>query len=206
MSDREAQAVIVVDLQADFTEFRNGTLAVPGTGSDYVEQVVARTREFRGKGLPILATRDYHPPDHVSFFTLHPGKQPLDVIKIQDREQVLWPPHCIQGTPGAEILLPPDLITAVISTGNRAEFESYSGFRDDGGRDTGLKGLLQEYGTRSLIIYGLATDYCVSATVLHAREESFDVTLLLDLSRGITPESTRKAVEEMRAAGARIEE
>lgn len=206
MSDRGSEAVIVVDVQADFTEFRNGALAVPGTGSDYVEQVVARTREFREEGLPILATRDYHPPDHVSFFTRHPGKKPLDVIRIRDREQVLWPPHCVQGTPGAEILLPPEVITAVISTGNRAEFESYSGFRDDGGHDTGLKGLLREHGTRSLIIYGLATDYCVCATVLHALEENFDVTLLLDLSRGITPESTRKAIEEMRAAGAEMEE
>ncbi len=206
MSDRGTQAVIVVDVQADFTEHRNGALAVPGTGPDYLKQVVKRTREFKEKGLPILATRDYHPADHVSFFTSHPGKKPLDVIKIQDREQVLWPPHCVQGTPGAEILVPSDLITAVVSTGDRTEFESYSGFRDDGGRDTGLKRLLEEYGAKNLIIYGLATDYCVAATVLHALEEHFNVTLLLGLSRGITPEGTRKAVEEMKAAGATIEE
>jgi len=206
MSDIRTQAVIVVDVQADFTEHRNGALAVPGTGLDYLEQVVARTRKFKEEGLPILATRDYHPADHVSFFTSHPDKKPLDVIRIQDREQVLWPPHCVQGTPGAEILVPPDLITAVISTGNRTDFESYSGFRDDGGHDTGLKGLLEEFGAGSLIIYGLATDYCVCATVLHALEENFDVTFLLDLSRGITLEGTRTAIEEMKAAGAKIEE
>jgi nicotinamidase/pyrazinamidase len=206
MSDMGTQAVIVVDVQADFTEYRNGALAVPGTGPDYLKQVVDRTREFKGKGLPILATRDYHPADHVSFFTSHPGKKPLDVIRIEGREQVLWPPHCVQGTPGAEILVPSDLITGVVSTGDRTEFESYSGFRDDGGRDTGLKGLLEEYGARSLIIYGLATDYCVCATVLHALEESFDVRLLLSLSRGITPEGTRTAIEGMKAAGARMED
>jgi nicotinamidase/pyrazinamidase len=206
MSGRGTQTVIVVDVQADFTEFRKGALAVPGTGLDYLEQVEARTREFKDKGLPILATRDYHPADHVSFFTSHPGKKALDVIKIRDREQVLWPPHCVQGTPGAEILVPSELITAVISTGNRTEFESYSGFRDDGGHDTGLKGLLEEYGARNLIIFGLATDYCVCATVLHALEENFDVTFLRDLSRGITPEGTRSAIDEMKAAGAKIEE
>ncbi len=206
MSDRGTRAIIVVDVQADFTEYRNGALAVPGTGPDYLEQVEARTREFKEKGLPILATRDYHPADHVSFFTSHPGKKPLDVIKIRDREQVLWPPHCVQGTSGAEILVPSELITAVISTGNRTEFESYSGFRDDGGNDTGLKDLLEEYSARNLIIYGLATDYCVCATVLHALEENFDVTFLPDLSRGITPEGTRAAIDEMKAAGAKIEE
>ena len=73
MSDIRTQAVIVVDVQADFTQYRNGALAVPGTGPDYLEQVVARTREFKEEGLPILATRDYHPADHVSFFTSHPG-------------------------------------------------------------------------------------------------------------------------------------
>ena len=134
MTRRDVQAVIVVDVQADFTEYRNGALAVPDTGQDYVENTVEATRNFKNSGLPIFATRDYHPVDHVSFFTSHPGQKALDVIRIGDREQVLWPPHCVQETPGAEILIPPDLITAVISTGDRSEFESYSGFRDDGGR------------------------------------------------------------------------
>ena len=70
----------------------------------------------------------------------------------------------------------------------------------------GSKVSLKNIGARSLIIYGLATDYCVCATVLHALEENFDVTLLLGLSRGITPEGTRTAIEEMKAAGAKIEE
>ncbi len=204
MTRRDVQAVIVVDVQADFTEYRNGALAVPGTGQDYVENTVEATRDFKNSGLPIFATRDYHPVDHVSYFTSHPGQKSLDVIRIGDREQVLWPPHCVQGTPGAEILIPPDLITAVISTGDRSEFESYSGFRDDGGRDTGLKGHLEQIGAKDLIIFGLATDYCVKATVLHAIEEGYTVTLLASLSRGITPEGTKAAVEKMISAGAKI--
>jgi nicotinamidase/pyrazinamidase len=205
MDEGPTKAVIVVDVQADFTEYRDGALAVPDTGRDYVEAVTEATRNFKNSGLPIFATRDYHPADHVSFFTSHAGKKPFDVIRIGDREQVLWPPHCIQETPGAEILIPPDLITAVVSTGDRSEFESYSGFRDDGGRESGLKQLLQDVGAKELIVYGLATDYCVRATVLHALEEGFGVTLLAGLSRGITPEGTKEALEEIQTAGAKIE-
>ncbi len=107
-------------------------------------------------------------------------------------------------TPGAEILIPDDLITSVISTGAHSRFESYSGFRDDGGNDTGLQGELQRLGVKDLIIYGLATDYCVKATVLHALELNYRVKLLLDLSRGVAPDTTRAAIDDMKAAGAEI--
>jgi nicotinamidase/pyrazinamidase len=206
MSEKSQQAVIVIDFQADFTELRNGALAVPGTGRDYVDEVVSRTSEFKENGLPIIATRDYHPADHISFYTTHPGTKPLDVIQTHSGEQMLWPPHCVQGTPGAEILLSPDLITAVVSTADRPDAESYSGFRDDLGRESGLKSLLEDLGVKDLIVYGLATDYCVQATVTHAREEGYEVTLIKSLSRGITPEGTEAALEEMRAAGVRIED
>ncbi|MBI5250254.1 MAG: isochorismatase family protein [Desulfomonile tiedjei] len=204
MNVSKARAVIVVDVQADFTQYCSGALAVPDTGRDYVAATIKATKDFKKSGLPILATRDYHPADHISFFTSHPGKKPLDVIRIGDRDQVLWPPHCVQDTPGAAILIPSELITAVVSTGDRSEFESYSGFRDDGGRDTGLKELLEKVGARNLIVFGLATDYCVKATVLHALEDGFRVTLVSGLSRGITPEGTEAALAEMEAAGAEI--
>jgi nicotinamidase/pyrazinamidase len=206
MAKGNSRAVIVVDFQADFTELHEGALAVPGTGRKYVDEVIARTSDFKKRSLPIIATRDYHPADHISFYTSHPGAKPMDVIETHGHEQVLWPPHCVQGTPGAEILLPPDLITAVVSTADQPDAESYSGFRDDLGRDTGLKHILEELGVTDLIIYGLATDYCVQATVMHAREEGYEVTLVKSLSRGITPEGTDEAVEGMKAAGVKIEE
>jgi nicotinamidase/pyrazinamidase len=205
MTDNKERAVIVVDVQADFTEYRNGALAISGTDAAYVEEVIGKTREFMELSLPIFATRDYHPADHVSFVTSHPGTKPLDVVVVEGRQQVVWPPHCVQGTPGADILIPEDLITSIISTGAHSRFESYSGFRDDGGNDTGLQGLLEKLGTKALIIYGLATDYCVKATVLHALELKYQVKLLLDLSRGVAPDTTRTAIEEMKAAGAEIE-
>jgi nicotinamidase/pyrazinamidase len=204
MSPNRPAAVIVVDIQADFTEYRNGSLAVPGTGEDYIDLVLSRTREYKKRGLPILATRDFHPPDHVSFFTNHPGAKPFQAIRVGNREQVLWPPHCVQGTPGAEILLPRDLIATIISKGDKRTQESYSGFRDDSGRETGLKALLHDMGATSFILYGIATDYCVRATTLHALEEGFAVTVPLGLSRGVTSDGTRAAVEEIRARGATV--
>jgi nicotinamidase/pyrazinamidase len=206
MQQRVSEAVVAVDVQADFTEFRSGSLVVPGTDDGYVREVIEATKEFKSKGMPIVATMDNHPADHVSFFTNHPGSKAFDVVRIGDLEQVLWPPHCVQKTSGAEILIPRDLITTVVETGTRRVYDCYSGFRDDGGNDTGLKAVLKDLGAKRLIVYGLATDVCVRATVLHALEEGFEVKLLLNLSRGITPEGTQAAVEDMRAAGAVIEE
>jgi nicotinamidase/pyrazinamidase len=206
MALKMPEAVIVVDIQADFTEYRNGSLAVPGTGKEYIALVTKRTREYKERGLSIVATRDFHPQDHVSFFTNHPGTQPFQKICVGHKDQVLWPPHCVQNSPGAELLLPPDLIAAVVSKGGEREQESYSAFRDDSGRDTGLKAILQELGAKSLILYGIATDYCVRSTTLHALEEGFAVTVVLGLCRGVTADGTQAAVEELKAKGAFIVE
>jgi nicotinamidase/pyrazinamidase len=201
----EGKAVIVVDLQADFTELKHGALAVSGTGKDYIELVLRETTQFKDEGLPIIATRDYHPQNHVSFYTNHPNKKPLDTVEVNGKTQVLWPPHCVQGTPGAEILLPIDAIDHIITTADKSEYDSYSSFVDDGGNKTGLQALLEKLSAGELIIYGLATDFCVKATVLHALELNYKVIVRQDLSRGITPETTKQALEEMRLSGARIE-
>jgi nicotinamidase/pyrazinamidase len=206
MPEQNPVVVLVTDVQADFTQFRNGTLPVPGTGSDYVDEVVFRTRAYRDAGLSIVGIRDYHPADHMSFYTSHPGHKAFDAVRINDREQVLWPPHCVQGTSGAEILVPQDTFVARVSKGTRKDFDSYSAFKDDGGHDTGLNALLEEMGARHLIIYGLATDYCVKATVLHALQEGYGVTVVTRLCRGITPESAGAALEEMKMKGAVVED
>ena len=207
MAVAPSTAVLVVDIQADFhPNFGNGSLAVPGTDKDYIDLVSSRTEEYRNQGLPIVATRDYHPPDHVSFFTSHPGAQPFQLIGLGDREQLLWPPHCVQGTPGVEILLPPETITSIISKGDDAEYDSYSAFRDDAGRDTGLHDLLRVLGARNLILYGLTTDYCIRYTTLHALEVGFTVQVILGLSRGVSPDTSQAAVEEIKARGATVVE
>jgi nicotinamidase/pyrazinamidase len=205
MADKRRQVVLLVHVQADFTQLRGGTLAVPGTGKEYLERVIAQTREFQQAGLPVVATRDWHPADHVSFASSHPGAKPFEAIRIGEREQVLWPDHCVQDTPGAEILVPADVIATIVSSGYEREYESYSGFSSDGGTDTGLRGALEGLRAEELIVYGLATDYCVQATVMDALELGYAVIVELGLCRGITEEGVHSSVNRMATAGARIQ-
>lgn len=200
----ERTAVIAVDVQGDFTEAADGSLAVPGTDQAYLDKVADATKALKVQGFRIIATRDYHPRNHVSFYTRHPGKSALDVIEIQGRPQVLWPPHCVQKTPNADVLLDGRLLSRVIPKGTRPDFDSYSGFYDDGGDSTGLKDILTAWGITDLIVYGLATDYCVRATVMDAVREGFRVVLLKDLCRGVARDTIAAALAEMETAGVGI--
>ncbi len=193
--------VIVVDIQADFTKFRNGSLAVEGTDEGYIRLVEDQTRRLKTQGFPIYATQDWHPKDHLSFYTNHPGKKPFDIIKLNGRDQVLWPPHCVQNTSGAEILIYKELFDAIVRKGMDPDYDSYSGFQDDGGKKTEMGRILKEHKINKLIIYGIATDYCVKATVLDARAEGYKVIMIKNLSRGVSPETSEKAIEEMKAKG-----
>ncbi|UCF93042.1 MAG: bifunctional nicotinamidase/pyrazinamidase [Desulfobacterales bacterium] len=200
----EGTGVIVVDLQADFTEAKSGALAVPGTDAPYIDAVEKATRELAQQGLPIYFTQDWHPPEHVSFYTNHPGTEPLQMIKILGRSQVMWPPHCIQNSAGAEILVTAAGSTQTVRKGLDPDFDSYSGFADDGGRRTDLDRLLRRDGINKLIVYGLATDYCVKATVLDAVDAGYRVRLFVDLCRGVSPDTTKRALEEMKAQGVTV--
>jgi len=197
-------AVVLVDFQGDFTEEKQGSLAVPGTDKNYIMEVIDATKRFVDNNLPVYATQDWHPENHVSFYTNHPGAHPFDTIEINGRSQIMWPPHCIQGTEGADILIDKNSLKRVIQKGMDPRFDSYSGFADDGGKKTQLKEILKEEGGTELIIYGLATDYCVKATVLDAIKAGFRVHLLLDLCRGVLPETTASAIEKMRTYGVDI--
>ena len=201
----ENTGVIVVDVQADFTELKSGALAVPGTDAHYIDDVQTTTRRFQEQGLRIYFTLDWHPADHISFCTNNPGTEPLQEIEIEKgRTQVMWPPHCVQNTAGAKILIDIEGPAERVQTGANPKFDSYSGFVDDGGNQTGLDRLLRRDGIKKLIIYGLATDYCVKHTALDAVELGYQVELLMDLCRGITPETTEGALKEMAATGVTI--
>ncbi len=198
------KGVLVIDLQVDFLECEKGSLAVPGTDKKYVERVEELTKKFKEKGYLIFATQDWHPPDHVSFYTNHPGKKPFELIEIEGRKQVLWPPHCVQGTRGARILIDNNLFWAVIQKGRDRKFESYSGFRDEGGNLTELDTVLKLNGIKTLIIYGLATDYCVKATALDAVDLGYEVLLIKDFCRGVSTETTENAIHELKEKGVKI--
>lgn len=197
-------AVIVVDIQADFTQAMQGSLAVEGADRGYLDAAESETRRLNALGYPIYATQDWHPANHISFFSNHDKATAYEVIEIEGRQQVLWPPHCIQESPNARILMDETLFTAIVKKGMDPAFDSYSGFFDDGKKETGLADIRKDAGIKKLIIYGLATDYCVRATVMDAKMLGFDVTLIKNLCRGVAPESTAAALEEMKAAGVDI--
>lgn len=196
--------VIVVDVQGDFTTLKKGSLAVKGTDKAFVDKVQKATESLSKKGHPIYATQDWHPKDHISFFSNHEGKKPFEVIKIDGRTQMLWPPHCVQGTDGAKILIDTKLFKAIVQKGKDKKFDSYSGFQDDGGAKTEMDQTLKKDGIKEVIVYGIATDYCVKATAIDAAKAGYKVTVIEGLCKGVAPDTTAKALKEMKEAGVTI--
>jgi nicotinamidase/pyrazinamidase len=199
-------AIIVVDLQGDFTNAKKGSLAVEGTDGVYVKSVAEATAKMKAAGFPIYATQDWHPANHASFATNHEGKKPFDVIKLHGKDQVLWPPHCVQNTPGAEILLDTQLFKAVVQKGMDPRYDSYSGFQDDGGKKTDMDEILKKAGIKQVVVYGIATDYCVKATAEDAAAAGYKVIMVKNLSRGVAPDTSAKALAEMKAKGITVVE
>jgi len=196
------KALILVDLQNDF--FPGGALPVPQ--GDEVLPVANAVQ--RGFGL-IVATQDWHPADHGSFASNHPGRKPGDLIELHGLPQVLWPDHCVQGTRGAEFHGDVDLsrVTRVFRKATDPRIDSYSAFFDNGHlKATGLSEFLQAEGVQEIYIAGLATDYCVQFTAFDALKLGFRVHLLEDGVRGVnlSPNDSADAIEAMRAAGVDI--
>ncbi|MFZ2642107.1 MAG: bifunctional nicotinamidase/pyrazinamidase [Verrucomicrobiia bacterium] len=192
-------ALIVVDIQNDFLP--GGALAVPG--GDAVIPVVNRLQP----AFPlVVATQDWHPANHSSFAASHAGKKVFEQIELNGLAQTLWPVHCVQHTPGAELAgtLSRDRIARVFPKGTDAGIDSYSGFFDNGHRkSTGLGEWLKAQGVAEVFVCGLATDYCVKFTALDAAEMGFKTHLIEDASRGVNlcPGDMEKAIEEAKRAG-----
>jgi nicotinamidase/pyrazinamidase len=200
----KAKGVIVVDVQGDFTTWKNGALAVPGTDRGFIENVRRATETLKRQCIPVFATQDWHPADHISFHTSHPGRKPFDVVELENGKQVLWPPHCIQGTENAGLLIDPSLFEAVVQKGKDRRFDSYSGFQDDGGSPTELDGLLKARRLGEVLVYGIATDYCVKATALDAVGAGYRVTVVESLCRGVAPDTTAAALAALRVGGVAV--
>jgi nicotinamidase/pyrazinamidase len=193
--------VIVVDMQGDFTTWKHGTLAIDGADEAYVNKVADATSLFQKEGFAIYGTQDWHPGNHVSFASKHPGKKPFEAIEVGGRTQVLWPDHCVQGTDGAKVLLDNDIFQAIVKKGQNPKFDSYSGFQDDGGAKTEMDAILEAAGIEKLVVYGLATDYCVMATAVAAAANGYKVVVIEGLSKGVAPDTTAKALDTMKAKG-----
>jgi nicotinamidase/pyrazinamidase len=174
------RALIVVDVQNDFCP--GGALAVPGG-----DAVVDAVNRMASDASFVVATRDWHPPDHGSF----------------SAQGGPWPEHCVQETPGAGLHggIDSDQIDVVLDKGVVSDREGYSGFED-----TGLEQLLREHGVDAVDVVGLALDYCVKATALDARRAGFDVTVHRGATRAVevSPGDGERAVDELRAAGVEV--
>ncbi|HMM54390.1 MAG TPA: nicotinamidase [Candidatus Desulfobacillus sp.] len=181
---RRADALILVDVQNDFLP--GGSLGVP-RGDEVVPVLNRAIAEFRRLGLPVVATRDWHTPDHCSF-AARGGP---------------WPPHCVAGSAGAHFATRLDLPCEahIVSKGTQRDKDAYSGFEG-----TGLDEWLRGAGVSRLFVGGLATDYCVLNTVRDARRLGYDAIVLADAVRAVDvqPGDGERALEEMRRLGARV--
>lgn len=193
----QTRALIVIDVQNDFCP--GGALSVAG-GDAIVPGINALMADFAA----VILTQDWHPAGHLSFASSHPGRAPYDVTDMPYGPQVLWPDHCIQGTPGAAFH--PGLRTdgdLIIRKGFRPVIDSYSAFFDnDRTTPTGLEGYLRSRGLSELTLVGLATDYCVAYSALDAARLGFAVTVRTGLCRAIDPGGSLAAMTaRLRDAG-----
>lgn len=196
------KALILVDIQNDFIP--GGALAVPE--GDAVINVANRAMKHFDL---VIATQDWHPFDHASFASQHPGCQPGDLVDVAGLSQVLWPDHCVMDTKGSEFVkgLHVENITKVFHKGVDKQVDSYSGFFDNDQRnDTGLGGYLKELGVDEVTLMGLATDYCVKFTALDARKLGFRTKLIKEGVRGVELNrgDCENALKEMQKAGVEI--
>lgn len=195
-------ALIIVDIQNDFLP--GGALPVP-----LGDQVVPVINRLQDRFDLIVATKDWHPAGHGSFVSSHPGHQPGDIVKLHGIDQILWPDHCVQNTPGAEFSseLDTQKIQKIFFKGTDPEIDSYSTFFDNQHlKSTGLSDYLRDHEVTDTYIVGLATDYCVKFSVLDATQEGFNTYVIKDACRGMGqhPGDVETAFEEMKASGAHI--
>lgn len=196
------KALIIVDLQNDFLP--GGALPVPRG-----HEVIPLANETQSYFDLVLATQDWHPPDHGSFAANHPGKKPGDRIILDGIEQILWPVHCVQNTYGAEFAATFDRsrIAHVFHKGTERNIDSYSTFFDNAHRrHTGLAHYLEVRSIKDIYLMGLALDYCVKYSALDARQLDLNTHVILDGCRGIElkPGDIDRALGEMKRAGAII--
>lgn len=202
MNPDNSTALLIVDAQYGF---------MPGGGLPVADgdAIVPVINRIAPRFANIVLTQDWHPANHISFAANHPGRQPFERIHLPYGEQVLWPTHCVQGTPDAALhaSLQTPQAQLIIRKGFRPDVDSYSAFMEADRTATGLAAYLHARSIRQLYLCGLATDYCVAWSALDARAAGFDVAVIEDACRAIDLDgSLARAWADMQAAGvARIQ-
>ena len=188
--------LLVVDIQYDFCP--GGRLSVP-RGDEVVPLINRLGQRFKH----VVLTQDWHPPGHLSFASAHPGRKPYDTIDVAYGRQVLWPDHCVQGTPGAEFRGDLEVPHAelVLRKGYHREIDSYSAFyENDRTTPTGLAGYLRERGFTRVFLAGLAFDFCVRYSAEDAQREGFAVVVVEDACRGIDVDGSMASTRQLFAS------
>mgnify|MGYP000843550332 CR=1 FL=1 len=196
------EALLIVDLQLDFLE--NGNLEVPNG-----DQIIPIVKQLMTQFEIIVATKDWHPANHVCFAANHPWRKPFQVIKIEGYQQILWPMHCVQNTLGAEF--PPQLnvknIDKIIYKGTNPNIDSYSAFFDNHHQNqTELNNYLNENQIDKIYICGLAYDYCVKYTAIDGIDLGYEIIIIEDACRSINQDIQylNQLKSELESKGVRI--
>ena len=191
-------ALIVIDAQVDFCP--GGRLAVAGG-----DEIIAPINDLMADYDAVILTQDWHPADHTSFADNHPGAEPFSTVLMDYGPQVLWPQHCVIGSPGAAFhpALAVDVADMIIRKGYNPDIDSYSAFFENDHRTrTGLEGYLRERGLMRLDFVGLAHDFCVAWSAIDAAKLGFTARVIEGATRAIDLNGSRAAAREaMRAAG-----
>ena len=204
MATKQTRALIIVDLQPDFMP--GGALAVAEG-----DAIVSLVLELMDRYDVVVATQDWHPRDHGSFAANHADRSPGEVIDLHGLDQVLWPVHCVQDSPGAALHAGLEAkrgaLAGVFRKGTDPSVDSYSGFFDNGKRKaTGLGEWLRERGVEAVDVCGLALDYCVKFTALDAIALGFETRVIRDATRAVNLQAgdDARAAEAIVAAGGRV--
>lgn len=202
----QGDALIVVDLQNDFMP--GGALSVP-EGDVIIPGVNTLMERFFRRGCAIALTQDWHPPGHRSFASAHAGRLPFDPYEEPGIGPVLWPDHCVQGTPGADFHegVQTQFAQAVVRKGIHMAVDSYSGFlENDRATATGLDGYLRGRMVKRIFLCGLALDYCVCYTALDGVDLGYAVYVLQEYTRpvGSPPGSVTNALGSLNERGVRF--
>jgi nicotinamidase/pyrazinamidase len=174
-------ALLIIDVQNDFCP--GGNLAV-----EEGDRIIPTINAIAGRFPMVVATKDWHPQGHISFASRHPGKNVQDTVETPDGNQILWPDHCVQGTPGAEFHPDLDLrpVNLVLHKGSKPDLDSYSAFfENDKNTETGLRSLLQGLGFERVVVCGLAADVCVYFSAVDAKSVGFETAVVWDATRGV---------------------
>ena len=194
------KTLVLVDIQNDF--LKGGSLAVP-EGEKIIKPINKIIKQYD----LVIATKDWHPKNQISFASNHSDKKIGDIINVNGVDQVLWPDHCIQNSYGSDFPEQLDIskLAKVVYKGSDANIDSYSGFFDNGHfRSTGLSDYLKSKDVYKIDYVGLATDYCLKYTAIDSVSEGFKTRVLINCIKGIEEKGCELALNEMKSKGVEL--